>query len=511
MYKILIVDDEETIRNGLKYILPWEQYGFQVIGTAKDGQDALKKLNQYSVDLMIVDIRMPGMNGIELMKHVNQLDPNIQFIILSGYAEFEYAKKAIEVNASGYLLKPVDEEELIEQLNIVHEKLEEIRLVSDLKQDKKSEEKEHILGNILKKVATKEIEAKLAKYNLLWNRYQLLLIKFLSIHEIQKLSNMKNELKQMFEPHDGFVFQIDQYCGILLRGCYTTLDELKGLYRKVANGTNKDQLMMSISFSARTPEQLPALYDECKQLLEKHFFYKNYLILNRKSKLFVTKQERKSSQSVQKLTHLLIQTVEVANRERMEDLTLEIAQNLVHDDCSEQEIKNAYFKIMSTVLSHFSERRAETKKVVAEIFDKLYLIHETTSLEHLLKIVNDFLQSIICKIQPHEQKDHMAKIIDYIHHNYYQNLKLKTIAKLFHYNSAYLGKLFKSYTGEYFNTYLDKVRIEKAKQFLSQGFKVYEVAEKVGYRNVDYFHYKFKRYTDMSPSDYRKTLVKNNQ
>ena len=95
-------------------------------------------------------------------------------------------------------------------------------------------------------------------------------------------------------------------------------------------------------------------------------------------------------------------------------------------------------------------------------------------------------------------------MIDLINRNYFENLKLETLADVFNYNSAYLGKLFKNVTGEYFNTYVDKVRIEKAKQLLDQGMKVYQVAEKVGYTNVDYFHSKFRKYVGTSPSAHRK-------
>lgn len=96
--------------------------------------------------------------------------------------------------------------------------------------------------------------------------------------------------------------------------------------------------------------------------------------------------------------------------------------------------------------------------------------------------------------------------MDLIQRNYSENIKLETLASVFNYNSAYLGKMFKNTTGEYFNTYLDKVRISKAKDFLKQGMKVYQVAEKVGYTNVDYFHSKFKKYVGTSPSNYRKEL-----
>lgn len=97
-------------------------------------------------------------------------------------------------------------------------------------------------------------------------------------------------------------------------------------------------------------------------------------------------------------------------------------------------------------------------------------------------------------------------MFDLIHRNFSDNLKHETLSGIFNSNSAYLDKLFKNVTGEYFNTYLDKVRIEKAKALLEEGMKVYQVAEKVGYTNVDYFHTKFRKYVGTSPSAYRKTV-----
>lgn len=100
----------------------------------------------------------------------------------------------------------------------------------------------------------------------------------------------------------------------------------------------------------------------------------------------------------------------------------------------------------------------------------------------------------------------IKKITEIINRRYNENLKLETLSELFCYNSAYLGKMFKNTTGEYFNTYVDKVRIEKAKEFLTQGMKVYEVAEKVGYMNPDYFNAKFRKYVGISPTSYRKSI-----
>jgi len=125
MYKVMIVDDEPNIRNGLRYLIDWVKYDFTICSVAKNGKDALEKMKLNYPDLIITDIKMPGLNGLGLIKYIRQSlhDKNMSFIILSGYDDFDYAKEAIKYNVSSYLLKPVDEEELINILQVLKKEL----------------------------------------------------------------------------------------------------------------------------------------------------------------------------------------------------------------------------------------------------------------------------------------------------------------------------------------------------------------------------------------------------
>ena len=114
MIKILIVDDEPFIRQGLKILINWEEYGYEIVGEAANGIEAIKVLEEKEIDLIIADIKMPEMNGIELIEYVHDnILSEIKFIMLSGYYEFEYAKKAIKYNVTDYILKPIQKDELI--------------------------------------------------------------------------------------------------------------------------------------------------------------------------------------------------------------------------------------------------------------------------------------------------------------------------------------------------------------------------------------------------------------
>lgn len=112
MFRVLIAEDEELIREGLKNILNWETMGFQIVYTATDGVDAYQYLENQSVDLIITDISMPQKNGLELIKDVREIDKNVRVIILTGYDDFDYARDALRLDVEDYLLKPIDEEEL---------------------------------------------------------------------------------------------------------------------------------------------------------------------------------------------------------------------------------------------------------------------------------------------------------------------------------------------------------------------------------------------------------------
>ncbi|MDU4698783.1 MAG: response regulator, partial [Paenibacillus sp.] len=116
MIKVLIVDDEPKLREGLRMFIDWEACGYEVVDTAANGNEALDKYERYRPDLVVADIRMPGMDGLQLIEKLRMQDPLLHILILSGYADFSYAKKAMTQRADGYLLKPVDEDELKDYL-----------------------------------------------------------------------------------------------------------------------------------------------------------------------------------------------------------------------------------------------------------------------------------------------------------------------------------------------------------------------------------------------------------
>ena len=128
MYKLYLLDDEPFILEGLKYIIDWEEYGFDVVGTSSNGEDGFNFIKNEDVDLIITDIMMPKMTGLELISNLKKINHNAKFIVLSAFQEFQYAKEAISMGAENYLTKPIDEDELIQTIEEVKKKIEKIKL-----------------------------------------------------------------------------------------------------------------------------------------------------------------------------------------------------------------------------------------------------------------------------------------------------------------------------------------------------------------------------------------------
>ena len=153
MIKVLLVDDEQFIRQGLKHLVDWEKYGYQILAEAENGMDAIHILEETDIDLVFVDIKMPGMTGMELISYVQKnLSRQIRFVILTGYAEFQYARKALQLNVLDYMLKPVQKEELIHVLTKINQDYQQEQ------QERKQKYDFHIAKLLLGKFSSEDLK-----------------------------------------------------------------------------------------------------------------------------------------------------------------------------------------------------------------------------------------------------------------------------------------------------------------------------------------------------------------
>lgn len=322
---------------------------------------------------------------------------------------------------------------------------------------------------------------------------------------------MKNRLIEAFEEQGhGVVFSMHDYIGILMPIPVLTAGGRKELLQMAEGAASLagTAITSSLGRQAHRLEEVPSSYRCAKERIRERFFYAPGELLFSGSERFAGDISRDEQQPYDPLQWMeqLYYAVDVGNVEVQRNLLRSAAYAMVHEGYSEEGMKRSFVALLTGVYNKLMQHHTELQSRTKEYSDRIAAIFRQRTAHDLCQHSSQFLEELIWQAGKGGRDQEMKRIMDLIQRNYSENIKLETLASVFNYNSAYLGKMFKNTTGEYFNTYLDKVRISKAKDFLKQGMKVYQVAEKVGYTNVDYFHSKFKKYVGTSPSNYRKEL-----
>ncbi|KGE20988.1 response regulator transcription factor [Paenibacillus wynnii] len=514
MIKVLIVDDEPKLREGLRTLIPWEKHGFTVVATAANGLQALEKYHTYYPELMVVDIRMPGMDGLELIGELRKEGSGCHVLILSGHADFDYAKKAIVHRVDGYLLKPVDEDEMISYLEQLREAIAQEDRYSRWYEDEPARNREAMLRSLL---VPAEGESDLKKYTsalgLDSGSCEVVLIELLETGNAteEQTAGIRAILEQHFlKKETGFFFNIPPYMGGLLKRPLLQESDRLELYGELAALLIKENYKFNVAAGGAVSQAEASFvsYTAAQELLNRAFFFRKNTIISPDStplsdlRKDVIEQPKEVSENAE--TRLLL-AVETGSTAVIETLVKEKVQELMAENSDEGRIKETFVRLLSTVLARLEPAYPEIRSYAADHTPPIGELYHSYYLSDLQEQAIAFLEEIAGQMNIGGRGNEIKKITELIQRRYNENLKLETLSELFNYNSAYLGKMFKSTTGEYFNTYVDKVRIEKAKQFLTQGMKVYEVAEKVGYMNPDYFNAKFRKYVGVSPTSYRKS------
>lgn len=506
MYKVMIVDDEPLIREGLRTIVEWEDCGFQVAAVAVDGMDALSKIPQAKPDLMVIDVRMPGMTGLQLMQNVQeQYDPAPLFIVLSGHADFEYARQALSMRAEGYILKPVDEEEL-------EDALRKVKLTLDKRRSEGSSpsgqawSRERTVLSLLSVEGEEPPEEALGTIRLGGAPYSVLLIKLQNREEIDAATatSVKTRLSDAFDASGkGVVFSLESNLGLVLSADETDMPHVYREIRRVCSESGLD-------FTAVAGDEADGLAGLSQSLRSAEEGLKNRFLLEG-DRIYPAKEaaapaERQSDAKVlgESESEKLLLALDLGNAEAAASWVRETADAMRAARVGEPEVKSAFAQSFTAALAKLEQRRPELKERCRAFAAEVLKLYGEYRLSGLTEALTELVAKMADSFRGYGSDQQMQKMIELIRRNYADNLKLESLAEVFGYNSSYLGKLFRNYTGESFNTYLDKVRIEQAKELLEQGLKVYQVAERVGYSNVDYFHGKFRKYEGVSPSAYRK-------
>lgn len=517
MFKVMIVDDEPQIRKGLRTIIPWESFGFAVTAEAEDGVEALERAAAHAPDVVITDIRMPRLDGIGLAKELKSRCPDIQVLILSGYNEFAYAKEAMKYGVADYLLKPVDPEELGPVLSATYDRLWE-RLQHDMKEKRKASSlRDFIIGKLIRGEVDARQTAEEYGIALHGTSFRVLIVSMdrygdmllsLSGNEIGlKRFAVGNILQELLDG-EGYSFELsEQQFGLLLtEPAPLDRESLRHFAAKVVDCVGqyvKESVTVAAGPVVASPDELRASYAGALKALERKFFFDSEHVF-----LHEAREANTSVPTIRWDDAALLKAIREGDAKR---IAREAERLLAPLESRVVELQELKFHMMTTIIrlaKLFEEHHRDWRSFSKDKFAEMGRILEYGSIPRLKTFLVDISMEIgkYVRTPPDGRADSRVRdIVSHIENRYMDELNLKELSKMFYVNAVYLGQLFKKETGEYFNDYMNKVRVRHAAALLTEtDLSAAEIAERVGYKYVDHFYRHFRQIHGVNPGEYRK-------
>lgn len=524
MYKILIVDDEQGIREGLRHLLEWEEFNTEIVGAAANGKEALVLIAQHKPDILITDVRMPVMDGLELIKeiHKNAFPPRV--IMLSGYDESAYVREAMKYGAENYLLKPVDREELSNSIKELVKSLDNKRITLISEREGIRILRDNTLSRIVRNdISIKEFgeKAEFLGIDLNFRYLQVAAVEldlsFVSKDPGPELGWMKFAVLNICEEvvqsrSDAIVFMDPSDIVIILFKNDSPLMEMKAevedlLFRCMEQISSiiKVPCFSAVGGEVNSHRDLGISYRQAIVCLD----YKLALGMN-KTAFYSDTIGNRTSNGIREALNLNAMNEWIRKRNKDEFVSYVDKTFLdLHEagKLSPGQIRDLLIEIVISVLNVARDYR-QTEPYVVDMNEFMRKLQTAKQLRELLEEVHriaceamDYIDSIMDK----KYSKTVGEAIEYVNNRFdSQEISLKTLAAFLNVNSAYLGRTFKEETGEFFSDYLVKLRIEKAKHYLTTShLKINDISTKVGFMNSNYFYTVFKKHTGLNPGNYR--------
>ncbi|WP_419742626.1 response regulator transcription factor [Paraclostridium dentum] len=490
MYKLYLLDDEPFILEGLKYIIDWEEYGFDVVGTSSNGEDGFNFIKNEDVDLIITDIMMPKMTGLELISNLKKINHNAKFIVLSAFQEFQYAKEAISMGAENYLTKPIDEDELIQTIEEVKKKIEKIKLE---KVDTKIFKNDLILKLICNKNNDEVLDRlKLEGVNFNYKNLCVVILEFteggnINKHILNHIDNLNYE----------YCVNLQNQILIIMDKESVNKDALRNLKDDLSSITN-EQIYISRGKYVDSIDNLNCSYQSAKDIHEYKLVYPNISWI---------REYKEKSYNLENIDYIDFDHLKklLLNKDNKESLNYieSIFSKLKKDEnLTVKQIKTKSIEVFLNVYNYFND-----SKIIKGLDLYLEKVINSVNLDQIQIELNNMIKHRQSKLE--ETDDSISpiilKLLRNIEKNYSKDLNLKEVSETYNINSIYLGQLFQKETGILFSDYLNNFRVNKAKKLLVEtSLKAAEIGELVGYANKNYFYRKFKDIVGITPSEWRK-------
>ena len=519
MYKILLVDDEEEVRTSIIKKIDWENNGFTVIGDAENGRDALEKIEQFEPDVVLTDIRMPYMDGLELAAELRRTRPSVKVVIFSGYDDFEYAKQAIQLNIIEYILKPVNARELTEILGKIKMNLDDEfdRLRGETAQRNNMQKnmvvlRENFLSKLVKgKIEKNQIEHDLKEYDLPLQESNCWVCMKINLgdggaEKDDMLLSIQGLLDNRMREWNGYVsfHRPSGLCAIVGMEKEGDFSHLMTFLNDICRESRRilyQPITIGLGRIVYQIEKIEQSYIGAREAVAYGGIAGDIIYIN---------DVEPRQKSILWLDEKMETDLSYALRFGDEDTILSCVENIVQlMEASGGKGFQAYLiSILHAILQVVQKHELDEQLVFENYKDYYGVLSGVTTSEALFKWLSSICYSISACIANARQgttKTTVQVAKRYIEENYHNsNLSLEMLCEYLHISTAYFSTVFKKEEGESYTSYLTGVRMKKAAELLkTTDEKTYEIAGKVGYDEPNYFSYVFKKRYGVSPNKYR--------
>ncbi|PZD96678.1 DNA-binding response regulator [Paenibacillus sambharensis] len=510
--KVLIVDDEILVRQGLRHHLNWEQEGFVIIGEASNGEEALRMVEQLQPHIVITDIVMPVMDGEEFTRIVKADYPEVEVVVLSSFGEFDYVRSTFQSGVADYILKPkLEARELLEVLRRTAERIPALQLAAP-GEGSGPAKIEQVIDKLLSGYEA-DADPVMLKEAFPYNSFCLIGV------DVKRLSagdkgagtrlreKISGELAGYSErmawqplPQDGGLI------GYLINLDRGGLSEVKHMVKSAAALTAEREpgLCWLVSDAFTDLRELQHVYTESfKKLAGYRFFYPKQTVLIHSElrapgeadirfnlNLFTDEMKRGHYDSA--FAYLQAHVKALAGNHTVDVF----------------EFKSLLGNLIFNITVLLGNLEVDTKELEEAKYSYLRGIEEADDAETATGLLTAFIGQVENCLSARQQNagpSGMKKLLDYIAEHYSEPLTLTEVAKHFHFNPSYLSSYFAAHNKEGFNEYVNRLRIGRAEELLrAQEPMISEISGLVGYSDHSYFCKVFKKFTGLSPSQYRK-------
>ncbi len=500
MYKILVVDDEKIERNGIRFLLKQMNFELEIV-EAENGKKAVELLKTQAVDILLTDIKMPFMDGMELIEEVRPLYPEMMIIIFSGYSDFEYAKNAMKYDVKDYILKPVEPAEFKNTLRKVMGELKEKRQQKLFKDMSQTFMEEHLLYSLVNGSTLSELsgeQGELLESYAIARFHQIVLLEF----NEEFFGKNDNDLLPLVQAVLG---EGVRYLNLNPQQSIILLEEVLGedgrskavaLYEKLKSKYSpKFYIGVSEEFSGA--ENIYPQMEALEQVMENKFFLTgNHVFLVAENQVEYVQQMDDNTLFKQMRQDIKMKDIPALRNhfgfvcERYTDKT---------------NYSQVYVKfIFSNFLKDFYDALPESER--NEVTREIEKLYKATTFKEVRDIVNQNIHRLEKAFHANPQMTHreIEVVKQYIYDHYKEEISIDMLARLVYMAPSYLSAVFKKEVGQNLSKFIKEYRMGKAKDMLENThMKIVQVSEAVGYPNVSYFCQSFREFFGISPQKFR--------